>query len=461
VRLCSLVLAVSLTVQSPAVDWQALPLDSYPPDARAQIAAARDAALRPSAADDAFGQLALVLHAWEQNDLAARAYEEAQRRQPTQVAWWALAGLLASRTGQHARAAEHYARAVELEETPLLQIRLADARLESGQLDDARRTYEAVVTKQGAEPAARYGLGRVAVAMGDATTARTHFERAVALEPTFGAAHYALSQLYRKAGDLDAARQAVARQQQCLACWPMPSDPFAARLGEVRDDAAALLQRGLQSAAQADDARAIALHEDAVTRDPRLLQARVNLITLYARTGNLAAAERHYQAVLAAGTQLAEAHHAFGLALVGARDLPRADAVLTLAVESNPLDADALHALGVIRETSRRLPEAADLYARAVAANPRARAVRFAHGRVLVNLGRLDDAIGVLLPLTTPDDAESARYVFALSAVYVRKGDLANGRRWGEEALARARKHGLADFAAAIERDLAKIRAVR
>lgn len=458
-RLWSFLLAVTLTAQAPAVDWQALALDSYPPDARAQISAARDAALRPGSAD-AFGQLALVLHAWEQYDLAARAYEEAQQRAPNDVAWWALAGLLATRTGQHARAAECYGRAVALEPSPLLRLRHADALLESGQLDEARRAYQAVLTLPGAEPAARYGLGRIAVASGDVVAARVDLERAVSLEPTFGAAHYALAQVYRKTGDLAAARQAVARQQQCLACWPMPPDPYAARVSTVRDDAAALLQRGLASAGQSDDARAIALHEDAVAKDPQLLQARVNLVTLYARTGNLTAAERHYQAVVAAGTQLAEAHHAWGLALVAGRD-PRAEPILRLAVEANPLDAEAFNALGVICETTTRLPEAADLYARAVAANPRLRPVRFNHGRVLVNLGRLDEALAVMAPLTTPDDAESARYVFALSAVYVRKGDMTAGRRWGEEALARARKHGLTDFAAAIERDLAKLTSVR
>ena len=56
--------------------------------------------------------------------------------------------------------------------------------------------------------------------------------------------------------------------------------------------------------------------------------------------------------------------------------------------------------------------------------------------------------------MALPDDAESVRYVYAAAAVYVRKGDIATGRRLSEEALARARRHGLTDLAAAIERDL-------
>jgi len=49
------------------------------------------------------------------------------------------------------------------------------------------------------------------------------------------------------------------------------------------------------------------------------------------------------------------------------------------------------------------------------------------------------------------------RYLYAAAAVSVRKGDRVAGRRLSEEALARARRHGLTDLAAAIERDLQKL----
>ena len=72
-RVAGLLLLSSLTLQAP-VDWRALPVDSYPVDARTQIVAARDTAVaRPSDADAA-GHLGLVLHAWEQYELAAAAY---------------------------------------------------------------------------------------------------------------------------------------------------------------------------------------------------------------------------------------------------------------------------------------------------------------------------------------------------------------------------------------------------
>jgi hypothetical protein len=86
------------------------------------------------------------------------------------------------------------------------------------------------------------------------------------------------------------------------------------------------------------------------------------------------------------------------------------------------------------------------------------RGLRFNHARVLVALGRLDEALLLLSDLALPDDAESVRYVHAAAAVHIRKGDVAIGRRLSEEALARARRYGLADLAAAIERDLEKLK---
>lgn len=441
----------------PTTDWRTLPLDTYPADSRAQIGAAREAAIEQPTSAEAAGQLALVLHAWEQFEAAGAAYARARTLAPDDATWWALSGALASRTGAHARAAEYFGRANAIAPSALLALRHADALLESGQVETARAVYTAAARSSDAEPAAQYGLGRLAMTAGDLTAARTALERAVALVPEFGAAHYALAQLHRKSGNLAEARQALARQQQCLACWPMPADPYAARLDAVRTDAAALLKQGLVAAGR-DQAKGIELHEQALARNPAFVQAHVNLITLYGQTGNLARTEQHYQAAIASGTHLAEAHQAFGLALQQAGDAARAEPILELAVAANPQDARAHNGLAFIRESSGRLAEAEASYRRAVDAKPADRAIRFGLARVLVNLGRLDDALAQLLLLREPNDAESARYVFAAGAVYVRKGNLAEGRRLSEDALSRARRYGLTDLAASIERDLAKIR---
>ncbi|MGV3520148.1 tetratricopeptide repeat protein [Luteitalea sp.] len=455
-RLAGLLAALLLTLQTPT-DWRAIPIDSYPTEARAQIVAARDAAVASPDSAAAAGHLGLVLHAWEQFDLAAEAYAGARRLAPRDAEWWALSGTLATRMGRHDLAADYFGTAAALAPSPLLVLRHADALLDSGQLDAARTVYQRAVTMREAEPAARYGLGRLATTAGDLATARAELARAITLVPTFGAAHYALAQVQRRQGDLAGARDSLRQQQQCLACWPMPDDPYTSRVASVRDDAPALLAQAVKAAAGADDARAIALHEGVLEKDPDSLQARTNLITLYARTGNLARAEAEYRRVIASGTQLSDAHRAFGLALVAANQLAAAAPILSLAVEANPHDAQAFNALGLVHETQTRLADAEASYRQAAVAAPDVRGYRFNLARVLVGQRRLDEALELLRPLARRDDAESAQYVYATSVVLVRKGDIAAGRQTGEEALARARRHGLDQLAAVIERDLQKL----
>ncbi|HTV00747.1 MAG TPA: tetratricopeptide repeat protein [Luteitalea sp.] len=450
-------LVATIAPQSSAGAWTRLSLDAFPAEARQDIGAARDAALATPTRAEAVGRLAILLHAWEQFEPAALVYAEARRLAPNDVTWWALSGTLANRVGRPDQAVDYFARANAISPSPFLTLRHADALLESGRIDDARVVYEKAAAIPEAEPAARYGLGRVSVAAGDGVRARREFERAVALVEQFGAAHYALAQIYRQAGDLAAARDAIARQQRCLACWPMPPDPFSAQVALARSDAAALLQRGVTAAQRADAAQAIALHEQALARGENVA-ARLNLIALYAQTNNLAAAETQYRKVLASGNDLADAHHAFGLALLDARDPARAEPILREAVAANPHDARAFNGLGFICETSGRLPEAETAYRQAVAAQPANRAMRFALARVLVNLGRLDEALVQLTQLREPDDAESARYVFAAGAIQVRMGNIQEGRRLSEEALQRARKYNLTDLVASIERDMAKLK---
>ncbi len=448
---------LTFSVATAQPDWRAIPIETYPDASRADITKARDAALvSPTGAS--IGQLGLVLHAWEQFDLAAEAYAQARRLEPTHVDWWVFSGLLASRAADHATAADFFARAVTLAPSPLLQLRLADALLDGGRPDEARKAYERARADREAEPAARYGLGRVALAAGDIATARAEFERALAIVPTFGAAHYGLAQVQRKLGDLNGAQASLERQQACLTCWPMPNDPWSARLGAVRTDAATLLSQGVQVAGSPQDVvDAIALHERALARDGSLVQARVNLITLYARAGDIAKAEAQYHEVLRAATQAAQAHHAFGIALATAGDFEKAGPILRQAVHGNPLDAAAHNALGLIAEGARRPADAQAAYLRAIDADPRIRMFRFNYARLLTNTGRLADALAQLTRLSEPDDAESVRYVYATSAVYARSGDRAQARRLGLEALARARRHGALELAQVIERDLQKL----
>jgi tetratricopeptide (TPR) repeat protein len=128
------------------------------------------------------------------------------------------------------------------------------------------------------------------------------------------------------------------------------------------------------------------------------------------------------------------------------------------ALALNPLHAQAHNNLGQILERNRKLDEALAEYESAVRAQPTLRVARFNEGRMLLVLGRNDDAIAALQPLTEPRDAEAPRYLFALSAAHLRAGHKDEAVRLGTEARELALKYGDTALAAAIERNLGTIK---
>ena len=89
---------------------------------------------------------------------------------------------------------------------------------------------------------------------------------------------------------------------------------------------------------------------------------------------------------------------------------------------------------------------------------PTLRIARFNLGRMLIAQGQHDAAVAELETLTEPRDAEAPRYLFALATAHIRAGRRNEGIKWATDAKALAERFGDTTLAAAIERDLARIR---
>jgi Tfp pilus assembly protein PilF len=235
-------------------------------------------------------------------------------------------------------------------------------------------------------------------------------------------------------------------------------DPVAAAVAGLREDPRALLARGIASATAGDVATAVALHEAALERDPSLVHAHGNLLSLYGRLGDHAKAEAHYRAALAAKFENADLHYDIGVVFGMQQKWVEAEDAYRRAIAINGLHANARNNLGQLLERRREFAAAAAQYREAIAAQPSFRLGRFNYGRMLIALGRTEEAIAELARLQQPVDAETPRYVFALSAAYVRGGRIAEGRERAAEAHRLALRFGQTDLAAAIERELGKLR---
>jgi tetratricopeptide (TPR) repeat protein len=436
-----------------------LALTSFPPSARDAVSRAqREAIARPMDAD-AVGALARVLHAWEQWESAHQTYLRAQALAPRTFDWPYLDAVVLQRLVRHSDAAARLDDALLVNPAYLpARAKLAESLLEIGEVQRSRELFEALARVPDAEPVAEIGLGRIAAAEGRHGEAIKHLERAIALFPELGAAHYALARSYRATGRPADAERALQQHARYGARWPGIDDPVLASVTRLRDDARATLQRGVAQAEAGDVEGAIASHESALRQDPSLVQAHANLIALYGRARNWAKAEEQYHIAIKSGVSSADAHYDYGVVLGLQEQWDRAADAYRLAMSVNPLHTQAHNNLGQILERSRQLEAAAAEYRRAVNAQPSFRLARFNLGRMLLFLGQPEQAVVEFEKLQQPVDAETPRYLFALSTAHVRAGRKDEGIKLASDARRLALDYGQTDLADAIVRELAKLK---
>jgi tetratricopeptide (TPR) repeat protein len=452
-------LAIAAIAAQSAPPLPQLSLETFPPAARAAIAEAHGAAVRNDRDGRAAGTLGRVLHAWEQWDTAHEAYLRAQALEPRAFEWHYLDAVVLQRLARHGEAAERLRAALVANPAYLpARVKLAEALFEAGELAASRGLFEALAAEPAAAPAAQVGLGRIDAAEGRHAAAIGHFERAVSLFPELAAAYYGLSRSYRATGRAADADRALEQHRRYGARWPAIEDPVLGAIAGLRDDARAELQRGIALAASGDVAAAIVAHEAALLRDPTLVQAHANLLSLYGRARNWPKAEAHYRAALDAGLRTADVYYDYAVVQAMQEKWQPAKEAYQQAIAINPAHANARNNLGQLLERERDAEGALAQYTQAVDAQPTFRVGRFNLGRMLLVLGRPDQAVAHFAMLQQPVDAETPRYLFALSTAYVRAGKTAEGVKLGNEARRLALEYGQTDFAAVIAAELAKLK---
>jgi len=457
--LISLISLIIVLAQPTPSALPVLALDSFPQAARHEIEpAARAAAAKPTDAA-VVGALGRALHAWEQWTSAHEVYARAAALAPRAFEWRYLDAVVLQRLARHADAVTRLREALSLSPDYLpARVKLAEALLESGELVESHALFRALAAEPAASPAAEVGLGRIAAAQGQHDAAIEHLTRAVTLFPELGAAHYALALSLRALGRMDAARSALALHEQYGPRWPALDDPALVTVTSLREDAGAMLQRGVRLADAGDTGGAIAAHEAALARDPQLAQAHANLIALYGRARNWSRAEEHYRAFVRSGAGIADAHYDYGVLLGLQQKWDLAIDAYREALALNPMHGHAQNNLGQALEQQRQLAEAADAYRTAVEHQPGFRLARFNLARMLIALARPDEAATELEKIAEPRDAEAPRYLFALGVAHLRAGRKAEGIKWSIDAKQLALQFGQADLAAAIDRDLASLK---
>ena len=453
------VISQAQSKQSPVPALPSVALETFPPAARQAVSRlSKEASARPTDAGAA-GALGRILQAWEQWESAHQAYERAAALAPADFDWTYLDAIVLQRLARFDAAAGALRRALAIQSDYLpARLRLAEVLLDAGDLQQSEQLFAPLTKIAATEPAAETGLGRISASRGQYDDAIRHFERAVALFPELGAAHYALARAYRAAGRTADAERAAAAHARYGASWPRLDDPVLASVSLLREDARASLARGVALSETGDVKGAVEAHEAALAKDPSLTQAHANLVGLYGRLREWQKAEEHYRAAAGRGWEDAEFHYDYGIVLGMQEKWEAAAEAYRKALSANPLHVQARNNLGQILERGRDFAGAAAEYRQAVEARPTFRLARFNLGRMLLVGGDTDRAIVEFEKLQQPVDAETPRYLFALSTALVRAGRMADGRRAGVEAQRLATEFGQTELARAIAGELSKLK---
>jgi len=417
-------------------------------------AALVDATAKPKDAA-ASGRLGMVLHAHSQLAAAEQAYHRAEilETDPQKTPQWTYyRGVVLLAAGKAAEAAPILER-VATTSLPAA-LKTADAHLAAGNNAKAEQFYRQAVAANPNDPSAHFGLGRV-------TQNPAELEKALELFPEYGAAMFALAQhLQRTTGKSDRARDLLSRYERHKTTAPPLADPLLEAVSDLNTGPTNLIRKAQNAAAQGDLQTALRLHREALQIDPKMVQAHVNLISLYARSNQPDQAAQAYRDAIALNPNLAEAHYNYGvLQYSQPNGLGAAKAAFEKAIAADPAHAMAHHNLGAILQQLGQLGAAEKEFERTLAIDPSYRNARFQLGRLYVNAGRNADAIAQLqrAALEGGDDEMTPTYLYALAAAQARAGNAMAAREQLLAARQKATARNQSALVDSIDRDLKKL----
>ncbi len=451
----AVVLATSCTKPQALPDLPSIETATFTPAVRRQVESAV-AAVRAKPRDAALnGRLGMTLHANSQFVSAESCYRRAHLLERSSSAWAYYLGVVLSEQGKYQPAVTAFTETLRLRPDYLpAELHLARDLASQGQLPESRKAYERILRNHADDATAYYGLGRVLAASGDTEDAAKSYQRACELFPAYGVAHYALAGLDRSSGKPQEAQKHLVEYQRHMQDVPPFEDPLLSEIRKLRTDPQELLARSIELDQSGKVEQALAANEEALSIDPRLAQAHVNLISLYARLGQPGKAEDHYRAAIAIDPNLADAHYNYGVLLFSQAKRSDAKTAFLRTLEINPNHPGAHNNLGLALEQEGRVAEAIQQYRIAIENRPGYRLAHYHLGRALANLRRYDEAIQEFKSTLTPEDQNTPTYTYALAIAYARSGDSPAANRYFQKAHQEASALGQSNLVASIENAL-------
>ncbi len=397
----------------------------------------------------------MTLHAYERYEAAATVYSRAHILDPENFDWVYLAAVTLMQQGEFDAAVRSFQKALQLRPGDLpAHLHMGQSLIKSGKLDEAENVYKQILDPHSDAPQLWYGLGRVQAARDDHEAAARSYTKACEIFPAYGAAHFALAGELRRLGRRGEAEAQSAAYLKDPTSEPTLPDAALQRVSELNQGVQIHLQRGRTLEQLNKLADSIREHEGALRIDPNNVQAHINLISLYGRTGDATRAAEHFEIAKRLAPGRADAWYNDGVLLFNGQRYSEAENAFRRAVQINPYYAEAHNNLGAVYLFQKRLDDAGKEFREAIANKPDYPLARFQLARVLAAQERYAEAIPELQRALTPEDDQTPRYLYALAAIYARSGDRENALSYYRKARAAAVANAETQLLSSIDRDL-------
>jgi tetratricopeptide (TPR) repeat protein len=371
---------------------------------------------QPGATDaqkgEAYGNLAMLLHAGEYYEAAEPAYLNAQDLAPRDARWPYLLAHLHKSRGEPAKALEDFTRALEItpNDVPTL-VWLGRLYLDHGQPEKALPLFERARAVSPQVVAVLVGLGQAALAQRDYARAVSVLEEALMVHPTAASVHSPLAMAYRGLGETAKAEAHLKEWRNTEVLVP---DPVRQQLDLSLQSGLSYELRGVRaleaaSAAGNDEAtqqRSLKAAEEFFREGIKLAPAdtmlgrslRHKLATALVLMGDVRGAVERFEEVVRVAPDegpdetASKAHYSLGVLMASAGRGADAIRHFRAAVKFNPNYLEARQGLGDALSRAGRPAQALPEYTEIVRLNPRAGEARFSYAMALVRLKRYREA---------------------------------------------------------------------
>ena len=355
-------------------------------DIQELLTSTRDHVLAEPRSADAWGQLGMVLLAYEFDRDSVPCFQNASVLNPEEFRWHYCLGL--ALTAIHREAAvEAFQKALSVNpQDPWTLARLGELKLAEGQLVDAQACLEKAIASS-SRPLARtrQALARTLLARGESGAALIEALRAVEAAPDSRMALEVLAQAQHRRGDSDAVKTLAT--MQTLPDRPLPwDDPHASYILAQRLVVTNIEDRMIQAIQAGDIRAAMEAGERALQSHPENQSVALRLSELYAETGNPDRAVFLLEEQLQRHPQQAELHFRLGVVTTLKGDWAKADQYFLQAIKLSPDYVLAWHNHGQCLMKLEKPSDAVSAFEEAVRLAPEQNASRIQLTRLLLTM---------------------------------------------------------------------------